>query len=231
MRPVLRVDALYGLRGIRVGEVTNPGPSEIAPTQWDSGAEFWLERRSGLTQSSTVVDALEFDLTQRQGNHDEREVDVEEASHPNPSQAVPTQWDLTARDAETEDEQSDTASCMSTDPAEGRVVSVVGANLEQAPTHVIDALQEDLPVSRRHQRLVLVSARELVSSHDQVEPTAVDSSADSPSDSGHSASVMEVVPEVFEAAVRFELNRRFLHTGLEFLDSVGLHVVFRTRAL
>ena len=44
-------------------------------------------------------------------------------------------------------------------------------------------------------------------------------------------SVMEVVPEVFEAAGRFELNRRFLHTGLEFLDSVDLHVVFRTRAL
>ena len=37
--------------------------------------------------------------------------------------------------------------------------------------------------------------------------------------------------EVFEAAGRFELNRRFLHTGLEFLDSVDLHVVFRTRAL
>ena len=52
---------------------------------------------------------------------------------------------VTSRDAETEDEQSDTASCMSTDPAKGRVVSVVGANLEQVPTHVIDALQEDLP--------------------------------------------------------------------------------------
>ena len=67
--------------------------------------------------------------------------------------------------------------------------------------------------------------------HDHVEPTAVDSPADSPSDSGHSASVMEAVPEVFEAARRFELNRRFLHTGLESLDSVDLHVVFRTRAL
>ena len=195
-----------------MGEATNPGPSDVAPTQWDSGAEFSY--------------ALEVDLTQRQGNHDEREVVVEEASHSNPSQAAPTQWDLTARDVETEDEQSDIASCMSTGPAEGRVVSVVGANLEQVPTHVIDALQEDLPVSRRHRRLVLVSAQELVSSHDQVEPTAVDSPADSPSDSGHSASVMEVVPEVFEVA-----GRRFLHTGLEFLDSVDLHVVFRTRVL
>ena len=191
VRPVLRVDFFYGLRGIRVGEATNPGPSDVAPTQWDSGAEFSSER---------------FDLTQR-------EVVVEEASHPNPSQVAPTQWDLTARDAETEDEQSDTASCIST-PAEGRV----GANLEQLPTHVIDALQEDLPVSRRHRRLVLVFAQEFVSSHDQVEPTAVDSPADSPSDSGHSARVMEVVPEVFEAAGRFELSGRFLHTGLEFLD-------------
>ena len=78
--------------------------------------------------------------------------------------AAPTQWGLTARDAETEDElQSDTASCMSTDPSEGRVVSVVGANLEQVTTPVIDALQEDLPVSRRHRRLVLVSAPEPVS--------------------------------------------------------------------
>ena len=42
---------------------------------------------------------------------------------------------------------------------------------------------------------------------------------------------MEVVPEVFEAAGWFELNRRFLNTGLEFLDSVDLQVVFRTRAL
>ena len=118
MRPVLRVDALYGLRGIRVGEATNPGPLDV------------------VTQSSTVVDALEFDLTQREV--------VVDASHPNPSQEGPTQWDLTARDAETEDEQSDTASCMSTDPAEGRVVSVIGANLERVPSHAIDALQEDL---------------------------------------------------------------------------------------
>ena len=34
---------------------------------------------------------------------------------------------------------------------------------------------------------------------------------------------MEAAPEVFEAAGRFELN-----TGLEFVDSVDLHVVFRT---
>ena len=142
------------------------------------------------------------------------------------------EWDLTERDAETEDElQSDSASCMSTDPSEGRVVSVAGADLEQVPTPVIDALQEDLPVSRRHRRLVLVSTPEPVSSHDHVEPTAVDSPADSPSDSGYSASVTEAVPEVFEAAGRFELNRRFLHTGLEYLDSVDLHIVFRTRAL
>ena len=57
------------------------------------------------------------------------------------------------------------------------------------------------------------------------------SPAESPSDSGSSASVMEAVPEVFEAGGRFELNRRFLRTGLESLDSVDLHVVFRTRAL
>ena len=49
---------------------------------------------------------------------------------------------------------------------------------------IANALQEDLPVSRRHRRLVLVSAQELVSSHNQVEPTAVDSPADSPSVSG-----------------------------------------------
>ena len=42
--------------------------------------------------------------------------------------------------------------------------------------------------------------------------------------------MMEVVPEFFEAAGWFELHGRFLHTGLEFLDSVDL-VVFCTRAL
>ena len=64
----------YGLRGIRLGEATNPGPSDVV----------------------TAVDALEFDLTLREV--------VVEASHPNPSQEAPTQWDFTARDAETEDE-------------------------------------------------------------------------------------------------------------------------------
>ena len=68
--------------------------------------------------------------------------------------------------------------------------------------------------------MVLVSVHD-VSSHDQVQPIAVDSPADSVSDSGHSASATEVVLEVFEVAGRSELNRRFLNTGLEFLDSVG----------
>ena len=88
----------------------------------------------------------------------------------------------------TEDElQSDTASCMSIDPSVGRVVSIVDAKLEQVPTPVIGALHEDLTVPRRHRRLVLGPA----SSHDRVEPTAVDSPAESPSDSGYSANVDE----------------------------------------
>ena len=105
------------------------------------------------------------------------------------------------------------------------------ADLERVTTPVIDALQEDLPISKKHRRLVLVSAPEPVSSHDHVEPTGVDSPADSPSDSGGSASVTEAVSEVFEAAGRFELDRRFVQTGLEYLDSVDLHIVFRTRAV
>ena len=60
--------------------------------------------------------------------------------------------------------------------------------------------------------------------------------ADSPSESGDSS--VEVEEEVvFDNEIPqnsrrdFELNRRALTAGLEFLDQVELHIVFRTRAL
>ena len=53
---------VWGARGVRVVEAKNPGPGDRdgGATQLDSGADFSISRRSGLTES---VDALEFDLT------------------------------------------------------------------------------------------------------------------------------------------------------------------------
>ena len=48
----LCVDALHGLRGIRVGEATNPGPIDVAPTQWDPGAMI-LRQESETSESDT----------------------------------------------------------------------------------------------------------------------------------------------------------------------------------
>ena len=60
--------------------------------------------------------------------------------------------------------------------------------------------------------------------------------ADSPSESGDSSAVVteEVVHDnkIPQNSRRdFELNRRALTAGLEYLDQVELHIVFRTRAL
>ena len=71
---------LQGARRMRVGEAKNPGPEgitvdSISPTQWDIEAQFSMpDRGSGLTGSaseSSLLDAMEFDLTTADSDHDE----------------------------------------------------------------------------------------------------------------------------------------------------------------
>ena len=111
--------------------------------------------------------------------------------------------DFTARHAETEDEQSNTASCMSTDPAEGRVVLVVGVNLERALFTSLMRCKRISQFPGFTDDWFSFLSKNLC--QDTTKSNALQSTVDSPSDLGHFASVMEVVPEVFEAAGQFEM--------------------------
>ena len=71
---------LQGARRMRVGEAKNPGPEgitvdSISPAQWDIEAQFSMpDRGSGLTGSaseSSLLDAMEFDFTTADSDHDE----------------------------------------------------------------------------------------------------------------------------------------------------------------
>ena len=74
-QPIVMRHARYGL--VRIGDASHPGPNspvdaitgrfnplveEVLPTQWDSEADFSLERGTGFTLTS-LVSAMEFDLT------------------------------------------------------------------------------------------------------------------------------------------------------------------------
>ena len=70
---------LQGARGVRVGEAENLGTEgitdSISPAQWDIEAQFSMpDRCSGLTGSaseSSLLDAMEFDFTTADSDHDE----------------------------------------------------------------------------------------------------------------------------------------------------------------
>ena len=104
--------------------------------------------------------------------------------------------------------------------------SVASVNRDNEAT--VPAPVDQLVGSRRTRRLVLVGANP--------PPEEVDLTvADSPSESGDSSAVeAEDVPhdnQIPQNSRRdFELNRRALTAGLECLDQVELHNVFRTRA-